>query len=231
MNQKQLIIILVSIAMSMSLLVIIAAGVYTYKPSILGLGGPDTLETVSVWDTISFRRETVVDPAELEQLRKSLNQYKAKYRSEKLKAELAYKLSDTLTDKEKMLRDLADSLEAKENNISRLREKNQSLKDSIMDLNDLVEMHKNESELYAGMIESKDSEYRNLEDSLYIANFKAFAQLYNNSEPQDVAQILSRIDNNDAAKILKFMQKKKAGKVIENLPASKAAAILLLGYE
>jgi flagellar motility protein MotE (MotC chaperone) len=217
--------------MSMSLLVILTLGIYQYKPSLLGLGGPDTLQPVSVWDTITFRRETVVDPAELEQLRKSVQEYKAKFRSEKMKAELAYKLSDTLTDKEKLLRDLADSLEAKENIISRLNEKNQDLKDSIMDLADLVEMHKNQSELYSGMVDDKTNQYRSKEDSLYLANFKAFAQLYNNSEPQDVAEILSRIDNNDAARILKFMQKKKAGKVIENLPASKAAAILLLGYE
>jgi len=217
--------------MSMSMLLVIAAGLYKYKPELLGIKTKDTIPEVFIWDTLKLRRETVVDPAELENLRKSLKEYKAKYRSEKVKADLAYKLNDTLTDKEKLIRDLSDTLDDGEKTISLLNEKNQDLKDSILDLNRQIEMFKSESELYEDLIDSQVARYESEDDSLSMANFRAFAKLYNNSEPKDVAQILSRIDNSDAARILKFMQKKKAGKVIENLPASKAAAILLLGYE
>lgn len=230
MNQKQLIILLVSIVMSMSLVLLLAAGMYKYKPELLGLPSRDTVPEVAVWDTLQLRRETVIDPMELNRLRKSLQEYKAKFRSEKMKAELAYKLDDTLTDKEMLIRELNDTVDVRETKIEKLLGDIEQLKDSIADLDRLVDMHKSESDLYSEMIDEQSAKFSDVEDSLYVENFKSFAKLYNNAEPADVAQILSRIDDADAARILKFMQKKKAGAVIENLPANKAAAILLLGY-
>lgn len=230
MTQKQIIILFVSVMMTMSLIFLLAAGLYKYKPSLLGLPSKDTVPETQIWDTLQLRRETVIDPAELEKMRKSIQEYKAKFHSEKLKAELAYKLSDTLNDKAMMIRDLSDTLVMREDSISFLWSKIGKLNDSIADLDRLVGMHKSESELYAEIIDEKDAKYADKEDSLYLENFKSFAKLYNNAEPAEVAQILTRIDDSDAARILKFMQKKKAGAVIENLPANKAAAILLLGY-
>lgn len=66
------------------------------------------------------------------------------------------------------------------------------------------------------------------QDSIARENLLAFARMYDNTPPSNVARILENLEPRDAAFILKQMKKKNSGKVLEAMNPERAATLLSL---
>ncbi len=64
-------------------------------------------------------------------------------------------------------------------------------------------------------------------DSLRLAHYQAFAKIYNNASPEDVAQVLVHLSPTDVGLLLRLMSPRQAARVIAALPPEQAAAVLL----
>lgn len=63
-------------------------------------------------------------------------------------------------------------------------------------------------------------------DTLRWQHYEAFAKIYNNAPPEEVARILEQLPPQEAARILKAMNRRQAARVITALPPEYAAAAL-----
>jgi len=109
-----------------------------------------------------------------------------------------------------------------------LKEKN-LLVDSVSKVNQELSGVASRLETARKRIENYEEMLESRIDSASRMNFVAFAKIYDNSNPADVARILEQLDERDAARILKLMQRRNAGKVLEAMRPENAAAVLLLG--
>lgn len=105
------------------------------------------------------------------------------------------------------------------------------LKDSINKLSKNIAQLQNDIKSKDNKISQMEKFYSQKTDSLTLANYKQFADMFKNASPTEVAKILERIDEREAAKILKLLPKKQAGKIIDALPPERAAVIMLLGSD
>lgn len=64
------------------------------------------------------------------------------------------------------------------------------------------------------------------EDSLHRAHYQAFAKIYNNAPPEDVAHVLAQLSPAEAGVLLRLMNPRQAARVMAALPPEQAAAVL-----
>lgn len=138
------------------------------------------------------------------------------------------KLNDSLLQLSKQIKSFVDSSQKTQGTINEKDKMNIALADSINQMNKAYSNTARELKNLKSELELKEKLILAKRDSNQLQHYKAFAKIYNNSNPGDVAKILEKIDERDAAMILKFMSQKKAGKVIEALNTNAAASILLL---
>lgn len=220
MNQKNLILIAIVSVLSMTLLFFVFFIIYKIDPAILGL--PRTGEI------IEKEYQVEISSKKLKELEQNLTIKKLlaeQYDSLKL----SYKqLQDSLKTIQNDYKTLLDSSKKFFEIIRNKEETAAKVKDSL----DAITIKYNQARTEINNLKTKLAESEQLlksrKDSLQIQHYRAFAKIYNNSNPADVAKILEKIDERDASQILKFMNQKKAGKVIEALDPKIAAAILLL---
>lgn len=231
MDTKQLLTVLIIVAAAFILAVGIVLSIFTFYPEAIGLEDdkPNLDSLAKVADTIK------IDPT-VEITQNKLNEFLT-YRREKHQLKLE---RDSLQNTSGSLIDSIKKIDKKSFAILDSLNKVKTIKDSVLVqknklLDSLNKIYKDlqtkikEVELAQQRIENQDVFLEKKQDSIETDNFKTFAKMYNNSNPQEVAKILEQIDERDASKILKFMQTKKAGKVLESMQPERAAAIMLLG--
>jgi flagellar motility protein MotE (MotC chaperone) len=236
MSARLLLTIIFSILFALVLSVVAIFVVYNYAPTYLGLppNPEDTMQvveepepveedTVYIEPPIEITRQEF-DQMQLELLKKAL----ARKRSDSL-AKLRLELIDSLENIQKRIDNQSDSVSVVRDTLKKSEQYSQQLTDSLKKLFADYQKSLKKIELIEQKIEDQDAFIEKRYDSLEMENFRTFAKIYNNSNPQDVARILEQIDERDAALILKLMSKKKAGKVLDAMMPEYAAAILLLG--
>lgn len=214
MNQRQIIYFVAILALSMTLVIAVFFAIYRFEPEILGLP-PIVIDSAK---TIPDKKVTLSSRKlmELEQIAFEKKILKEKYDS--LFASKR-KLTDSLAKLHQQFQ-----ISSKQPSTSADRKLSDSL-NKIRELYDKVLRDLKSAQI---RLTSQEQQAKSGSDSLEAIHYKAFAKIYNNTRPYEVAKILEKIDAKDAASILKSMDKKKAGKVIEVMMPDVAAAILLL---
>lgn len=234
MENKQIFIIVGIVLGAFVVSLLSVVGIYFYDPSILGFPaskekGKEKEETILASDEIPFAETVNITRERLAFFERTFIQKKA----------LENK-NDSLLKIENTLLDSIDNLQARTSNAVKNAEQSEKvlndtldviseLKDSINTLNDQYKKSQNKLKELQNTIKNQELYIADESDSLRTKNFKKFADIYNSTDPAEVAKILEQIDERDAANIIKMMSKRKAGKVLEAMAPENAAAILLLG--
>lgn len=226
MNQRGILIIILSILIAFTVVVVSFLGLYRFYPELFGVNrSTDSLEIDSIYT---------------EPLLTISKQQMYKYQTELLGKDLLKFKKDSL---EKASKDLSKSLNKIQNKIKHLndsishfnetlnlkRKGDRALKDSIRKLQREFKKANQDKLSAEEQIKSNNKLLNSKVDSTKLANIKAFAKMYNTASSDGVAKILEKLEPKQAAMILKFMQKKKAGKVLEVMKPERAAEILLQG--
>ena len=226
MNQRGLLIIILSILIAFTVVVISFLSIYRFYPEWLGIKpSTDSLEI----DSIYTEPLLTITEQQMQKYQDSLLD-RALLKAKKDSLEKASKeLSASLKKIENKIKHLNDSISHFNKKLSEKRKGDRVLKDSIRKLYNEYKIANQEKIKAEEQIKSNNQLLKNKSDSTKLANIKAFAKMYNTANPSGVAQILEKLEPKEAAMILKFMQKKKAGKVLEVMKPEKAAEILLQG--
>ncbi len=230
MNSKQLLTIIVIASISITLLLVMLAGLYKYKPDMLGyppLPG-DTLKVVKK-DTVYIEPTVQITEKRLAELNRDVAQ-KQIFQTEKDSLYAKNKrIIDSLNTYKNKIAYFLDSISRVQKKLGSVQGFGNNLQDSIKKLVSKFKDAQDKLKIAEQRSSEQEKFIATKQDTLEKRSFQDFAKIYNNANPKDVAKILEQLDERDAAHILKLMSKKKAGKIIESMKPQKAAAILLLG--
>lgn len=231
MSPKQLILLVLALSLAFILILAGLFGVYKYYPTYLGL--PPNPEDTTAKEEITPISEPhiVMSRSELENLQTRIIKYDLlKARNDSLRR-MHERLWDSLKAMNNNIRQWKDSVLAIQDTMKSREKEKQELLDSLDMLSNKYKKSLHENKVVRQHVKDLEEMLSSRYDSLEINNFETFANIYNNSNPADVAKILEQLDERDAAKILKMMKKKKAGKVLEEMLPEHAAAILVIGID
>lgn len=230
MNNKNILIVIIIATLAMTISFVSLFYVKLYHPTLLGFppNPKDTMQIAKL-DSIKIADTYEITKSKMAELQREI----AKKESLKKQKDSLYKLIAKLKklDKENQqeIKKIQDSIiPLKDNQLNNSQTFSQLLKDSIEKL--IAEQTKlsEKAKVFEEKFEKQKEKFEEKVDSTTKINYEAFAKIYNNSKPQDVAKILEKLDEKDAAAILKRMQKRKAGKVIDAMDPQKAALVMLL---
>lgn len=226
MSSKQLIIIALVSVLSLGIALVAGLLLLKYDPTIFGKLPSDKDE----------KKIYIVEPDDnLSISGKKLMELESSY-EERLDLEKKYAdLSNELEKIENKFESFKNNTEDKVKNAEKIEQDFESLKKSKAQLKDSIEFMKKkikeQEERYISELEKTKDMINRLtgaSDSLKGERFKAFAKIYNNAKPEEVAKILEKVTAKNTALILKLMSKKQAGKVVESLDKDYAAEVLLV---
>lgn len=232
MQIKHLIWILSGIAGVIVLLALITFGIYYLMPGVFGIESEEIqsqeIEYISL-DTVPLIPTVRISEERLNQLQRGITQ-KMKLREEKDSLrQYTMRLGDSIASMESNIKAILDTMRKNKEDLAFWRDSTNSVADSLTKLYSRLEKALAKIKRNDELLTDQESFISKKQDSLEMRNFETYAKIYNNANPQDVANILALIDERDASKILKIMSKKQAGKVLESMEPNRAAAIMLLG--
>lgn len=232
---KHIIYAIIGVTVFFSLLIFSFLGIYKYDPSILGFESEaDSLKEQEVveiipQDTIPVEPTIEITEDKLRELESYIiDKYSLSIEKDSL-LHASKNMLDSITKVYAEVDFYRDSINKINKELSKTNETAMSLRDSLEKYRGMYEKNNKRIALLEKRIEDQEEFIAQKADSSTVMNYEAFAKIYNNSTPEEVAKILEQIDERDAAIILKKMQKKKAGKVLDAMLPEHAAAILLLG--
>lgn len=231
MSPKQLILLVLALSLAFILILAGLFGVYKYYPEYLGLP-PHPKDTLAEEKITPYAEpHLVISRSEFEELQSRILKYDLlKARNDSL-SKMHDRLWDSLKAMNNNIRQWKDSVLAVRDTMKSKENEKQQLLDSLDALRNKYKKSLHENKVVRQHVKDLEEMLASRYDSLEINNFETFANIYNNSNPADVAKILEQLDERDAAKILKMMKKKKAGKVLEEMLPEHAAAILVIGID
>ncbi len=222
MSTRQIIILIISIPVMLTVILAALFMVYKYDRTMLGfppeISPEDTVvQMIEIPDYRLKEMETaMIEKEKLSRQRDSILKEKKR-------------LLDSMMSITDILNTSGDTLSKVHDLLNETKSAAQKWKDSIRKIQRELKNTYARVNLAEERIKSQQKMMEFRKDSLADANFSQFAKIYENSDPKEVARILEQIDEKDAAEILKKMNKRKAGKVIDAMLPESAAAILKLG--
>ncbi len=242
MNYRTFVIFLVILVAFVSLLLVGFMAVYSIDPSLLGFEpkrtAADSLRIVKEKKSLPQTDKLIITKKQFKLIQNNLGKYEKNSLANYNKYQYSQKIIDSLN---KVIQSKDAEISKKQilhdsiNKFSKALNDQYStvayLKDSINKLTKNITQLQNDVKSKDNKISQMEKFYSKKADSLTLANYRQFADMFKNASPTEVAKILERIDEREAAKILKLLPKKQAGKIIDALPAERAAVIMLLGSD
>ncbi len=102
------------------------------------------------------------------------------------------------------------------------------LRDSLHTLRRYADSLRGEVERLHAELQRWQQHQQQQSDSTRLHHYQAFARIYDNAPPEEVARILEQLPPSDVALLLKLMNRKQAARVLALLPPEHAAATLTL---
>jgi flagellar motility protein MotE (MotC chaperone) len=234
MENKHILIIIAIVTGTFLVSLMTVVGIYFYDPEILGFPAPkdkvrEKEETMLSVDDLPVTETVNITKSRMDFFEKTLIQ-KQRLESEKDSLLMLEKsLRDSLKKNNEIRKNAIEQKQTAQKKLSDTLKVISTLNDSLRKLNSKYTSNLRKLEKLKQTIKNQELYISQEADSSKFKNFENFANIYNNTDPAEVAGILEQIDERDAANIIKMMSKRKAGKVLEAMSPENAAAILLLG--
>jgi flagellar motility protein MotE (MotC chaperone) len=242
MNYRTFIIFLVILVAFVSLLLVGFMATYSIDPTLLGFEpkrtATDSLRIVKEKKSLPLLDKVIITKKQYKQLQQNIEKFEKQNSQNYHKYESSNKIIDSL---KKVIQSkdteiskkyiLNDSIKKFSKVLNDQYSVASNLKDSINKLTKNIMQLQNDVKSKDNKITQMEKFYSKKADSLTIANYRQFADMFKNASPTEIAKIIERIDEREAAKILKLLPKKQAGKIIEALSPERAAVIMLLGSD
>jgi len=230
MEVRNFVIMMIMASLSLTFVLLIALGLYHYRPDLIGLDSSSKIEkSIIKEDTLYVEPTVQITQQRYELLNEELLK-KIRFKQEKdslLRVSMVF--LDSIEYFRRSSTSYKDSLLGAENRLSEEAKRFASLSDSLAKIAKNYDLALKKVKDAEARLDAQETFIEEELDSLTIKGYQEFAKIYNNSNPVEVAKILEVIDERDAAMILKKMSKRKAGKVIDAMDPQRAATILLLG--
>jgi flagellar motility protein MotE (MotC chaperone) len=228
MDSRKLIIIIIISTLSFTVALLSMMIIKQEYPTWLGLP-PNPQDTMTAADTVMIEKTFEITERRLDKMQRDIATVDSVKHLKDSLGKLVLELMAKDSNSQNTITKYKDSLLPKAiSDLKNSQTYSEAVSSSMTRMKGELSQANNKAELALEQINSQSAIINQKSDSLKKENFKAFAKIYNNSKPAEVAKILERMDERDAAVILKLMSKKKAGKVIEAMEPERAAMINLL---